>query len=305
MRLLPVLLLLSLPQAIFSQPATAPAPVAAAAKGIFWKATSGKNTLHLLGSIHVGNKEMYPLAKEVEEAFDRSSVLFVEIDVKHADMMAMQRLVAEKGMYRDEDNLWNHVSPETRKKVEAFCDKYGFPAMMAGKMRPWMLSMFAVMLPLMKEGGMSAGQGIDMYFLEKQEKAKDRIRVQELETAEQQLEAFASFDGTMQETQLVMSLEQASADKLVQIKDQWVRGDEESLDKLINEMPPEVFKMLIVERNRKMADKAEAFLKAQDKDGKKAEGFFVVGAAHIVGKEGVVRMLEKRGFSIERVALTR
>ncbi|MBI4906519.1 MAG: TraB/GumN family protein [Acidobacteria bacterium] len=303
MRLLPLLLLLSLPQPLVSQPAAQTAPAETSKKGLYWKATSGKNSLFLLGSIHIGNKEMYPLAKEIEEGFDGSSVLFVEVDMNHIDMMKLQTLVMEKGMYKDGDSLWNHISPEARKKVEAFCEQSGFPSIAAGKMRPWMFSMFATMWPLMKKGGMDVNLGIDMYFMGKQEKIKDRMRVQEIETAEQQLDMLASLDGKLQEAQLVSVMEMASgAGRIEEIQKIWIDGDGDKLDQLMTQMSGgETMKVLITDRNKKMADAAEAFLKGAEK----AQGFFVVGAAHMVGKEGIVRLLEKKGFAVERVALSK
>ena len=50
---------------------TAPAP--ATKKAIFWKVTSPTSTVYLLGSIHLGSKDMYPLPKEIEDAFEGSA----------------------------------------------------------------------------------------------------------------------------------------------------------------------------------------------------------------------------------------
>ena len=43
-----------------------------------WKFTSAGNSVYLLGSIHAGSPDMYPLPKPVEDAFAASSVLLVE-----------------------------------------------------------------------------------------------------------------------------------------------------------------------------------------------------------------------------------
>ena len=52
-------------------------------------------------------------------------LLAVEIDINHVDMRKMQGLVFQTGMYPDDETLWDHVSPETRQRLEAFCEKYG------------------------------------------------------------------------------------------------------------------------------------------------------------------------------------
>ena len=60
----------------------APAP---AKKAMFWKVTSKDNVAYLLGSIHLGSKSMYPLPKEIEDAFEHSALLAVEIDINHVE----------------------------------------------------------------------------------------------------------------------------------------------------------------------------------------------------------------------------
>ena len=131
--------------------AAAPAP-APAKKAMFWKVSSGDNVAWLLGSIHLGSKSMYPLPKEMEDAFERSTALLVEIDINRVDLRKMQMMVFQTGLYGGDETLWDHVSPETRQRLEAFCEKYGFPAVAMSKMKPWAAAMMVSTLPLMKSG---------------------------------------------------------------------------------------------------------------------------------------------------------
>ena len=52
---------------------------------------------------------------------------------------------------------------------------------------------------------------------------------------------------------------------------------------------------LLTERNTNMADTAEDYL-AQG-----GTGFFVVGAAHIIGEGACAELLAQRGYSVERI----
>jgi uncharacterized protein YbaP (TraB family) len=56
---------------------------------------------------------------------------------------------------------------------------------------------------------------------------------------------------------------------------------------------------MLQDRNVRMADATEQFLKGKER------AFVVVGAAHMVGPDGVVRILEKRGYKVEQVPLSR
>jgi uncharacterized protein YbaP (TraB family) len=170
-------------QLVAQATAVAPAP-GPGKKAMFWKVSSADNVAWLLGSIHVGSKGMYPLPKEIEDAFERSTALLVEIDLNRVDMRKMQMLVFQTGLYGGDETLWDHVNPETRQRLEAFCEKYGLPAMAMSKMKPWAAAMMISTLPLMKSG-MDVGLGIDKYFLDKAEKTNKLVV--EIESAEEQM----------------------------------------------------------------------------------------------------------------------
>ncbi|HVX66984.1 MAG TPA: TraB/GumN family protein, partial [Bryobacteraceae bacterium] len=52
-----------------------------AVQGLMWKATSPTNTVYLVGSLHFGTPDMYPLPETIQSAFQKSSALVVEIDL--------------------------------------------------------------------------------------------------------------------------------------------------------------------------------------------------------------------------------
>src|ERR1041385_6428288 len=83
-------------------------------KNFLWKVTSVTGgEVYLLGSIHIGKKDWYPLPKEIEDAFEISKFLVVEIDISKVDQAAMMKAVMEKGMYPFGDSVSKHVSKET------------------------------------------------------------------------------------------------------------------------------------------------------------------------------------------------
>ena len=55
-------------------------------RAFFWKVSTVEGgqdaaTVYLMGSIHFADKSFYPLRKEIEQAFDQSDYLVVELDV--------------------------------------------------------------------------------------------------------------------------------------------------------------------------------------------------------------------------------
>src|SRR3954470_24205337 len=111
-------------------------------KKLFWKVTSDKGgEVYLLGSVHVGTDDMYPLPKEIEDAFKKSDALAVEADVEKVDPAKIQALVLSKGRYEGEDNLETKLSKESWKKLEAYCEKESVPLDQLKPMKPWLVAL--------------------------------------------------------------------------------------------------------------------------------------------------------------------
>src|SRR5258708_34859742 len=69
--------LLAITLAMVAQP-LAPLASGAPCQPTLWKLSSADSVVYLLGSIHLGLPEMYPLPQAIEAAFAASSVLLVE-----------------------------------------------------------------------------------------------------------------------------------------------------------------------------------------------------------------------------------
>ena len=287
-----VLLLPALACAALCQAPPAAAPPKPA---LLWKVTAGERSAYLFGSIHFGSPSLYPLPGAVEDAFAAANVLMVEVDLNRLDLQKTAMAMLSRAMYAPDDSLWKHVSAATRAKVERFCEQNGLPAGMAARMRPWMLAMTASALPYSRLG-LDPALGLDKHFLDR---AGSR-RVEQLESAEWQIELFAGLPEAAQEKLLeavVGSGEdtKAMADALVAA---WSAGDAVRLDELTaktSREPAEIGRRLRQDRHPHMADAIEGCLKRGDRC------FLVVGAAHLVGEGSVVGLLEKRGYQVEQV----
>src|SRR5262245_43423493 len=82
-------------------------------KSFLWQLQSDKGSIYILGSIHLLKRENYPLNTTIEEAFDNTKKLVLEIDLKSADSGTVQRLTLEKGLHRDGKTLQENISAET------------------------------------------------------------------------------------------------------------------------------------------------------------------------------------------------
>ena len=145
-------------QLVAQDAAVSPAP--AAKRSMFWKVSSGERVAYLLGSIHFGSKDMYPLPKEIEDAFDRSAVLLVEADLNHLDLQKMKALAE----YTSDDTLWNHVSKQVRQRLEEFCGKYGFRPAAIARLKPWVVAVMVSTIPKARSGRRQASGSTSTFW---------------------------------------------------------------------------------------------------------------------------------------------
>ena len=79
-----------------------------------WRVAGDPGTVYLLGSIHVGKPDLYPLPQPIEQAFAVSPELVKEIDTSGSNLALLQQQVLQRGLYTGGDKLESHRSPPTR-----------------------------------------------------------------------------------------------------------------------------------------------------------------------------------------------
>lgn len=257
---------------------------------LLWKVTSPTATVYLVGSMHILTaNDVYPLPQAVEKAFAESSVLAVEADVRNIDQEHMMEMVQKYGMYAAGDSLSHHLSKPTADALASFCSNYGFPCATLEPLRPWMAGMLVAVWPIVK-AGVDPKNGIDMHFLNE---LGANQRVAELESADAQFQLLSGQSEEEQDKFLAYSLE--GAGKMQELEKSYLAGD---IDALLKDVPPssELTEHLIIERNVRMTQKVNEFLK------QKGTSFVVVGAAHVIGEKGIANLLQQQGYKVERTA---
>jgi uncharacterized protein YbaP (TraB family) len=266
-------------------------------KSFLWQLQSGKGDIYILGSIHFLKRENYPLKPTIEKAFDSAKKLVFEIDLKGADSGTVQRLTLEKGLHRDGKTLQQNVSAETYSLAAKRAQELGLDIAALSPLKPWMVALTMTSLQLQKLG-FDPNSGIDRYFAGRATKAGKPIAG--LETAAFQIGLMDQLSASDQESMLRQSLREMDLlDKaLDEIVRSWAAGDVPALEQLLLKAMreyPAVHQKVVVDRNRRWLPEIERLIKGGE------SALVVVGAAHLVGKEGVIELLKERGYTLEQM----
>jgi len=266
----------------------------AAARHVLWKVERDGAELYLLGSVHFLKKEFYPLAEPVEKAFTEADVAVFEVDFKVMNQPETQVKVAQLGLCPPGKGLKDYLEEKSYTVVQEKLKGSGLPGLVFDRFQPWLAAVTLVTLEIQKLG-FNPEEGVDRYFWTKAVKAGKKVDA--LETVEYQLSLFTQL--TRQEQQQFLDQTLAELDQFKgefeKITAAWVAGDVDQLAKLLLESMddfPKIYERMLAGRNRAWVPKLEKFMS------EKRKAFVVVGAAHLVGKDGVPELLRAKGYRV-------
>lgn len=257
----------------------------------FWEAKRDGLTLYLMGSIHLGNADLYPLPGYIMQRFEQADALVVEADINQQPAAATQ-LLMQHGMLPPGQTLFELLDPQQQALLKQTLTRLAIPSAMLQQQRPWMAATFLSVFAL-KSLGYHEQYGIDLFFL----KHADNKKIIELESIEQQTQLMARLPQSTQiamleETARVLQQPQQYYHALIQA---WCHGNETRLEQMIqpgfgNDAHGERLKqVLLYQRNQQMIQKLRQL---------NGRHFVVVGAAHLTGPEGIVAQLKQHGFTL-------
>jgi len=284
------------PDAVTSQqPASTATPAV-------WRATApgaGAGSLYLLGSVHMGTRQMLDLGPLVEEAYRLSDELVVEVDVKRLAPEEVVALVQRYGEFAPPRTLRDVLSPAVLGQLEAYLAERGVLLANVEQFKPWFVSFVVAQLEL-RAAGYEVELGVDHVLMQRASAEKPIV---ELETAASQLQMLDRLPASLQELMLedILARVDHFAEEVAELVDAWKVGDEARLEDLVfsplAQFPElEVFYDLVFfQRNERMTSRLAELLG----DGKTR--LVVLGAGHMLGSRGIPTQLAERGYRVQRL----
>jgi uncharacterized protein YbaP (TraB family) len=259
----------------------------AGAPSFGWKITGDRGTVYLVGSVHMLTRDYYPLSPALEAAFDDSDLLVEEVDF--ADVLApeSQMQMLTRGMLPGGQSLDAVVSAETFGAVSRRLSELGLPIEPLRRFKPWALALTLLGLEW-QQTGFDPDLGIDRHFYNRARAAG--IPVRGLETLDFQISRFDGLSREEQDRLLASSVRDPDIRQrlLADLIDAWRAGDPAALERIVLadlKQEPRLYDRLLVERNRMWLPAIDALLTGG------GTTMVVVGAAHLVGPDGLLVLL--------------
>jgi len=267
-----------------------------------WEVGKGNNVVYLLGSIHVMPEDAYPLDEQIEAAFEKSDLLVVELDPGKINQNELNDLIVNSAFYPDGTSLKSEIPAELYNPVIEKFQELGMPEAQVNQFRPWFVALNLGIGALQKLEIKSA-TGIDIHFLNKAH--EKQLTILEMETPTAQMEVLSSMQDSTQIDYLQYALEDYDniEEEFRKLLSAWEAGDAEKVNKLYriklkelaSELPgmKEYYQKLLPDRDKQMADQIKGFLESEE-----GHTYFVIaGAIHLVGKDGILQLLQDEGYS--------
>ena len=267
---------------------------------LLWKVSDADNSLYLLGSFHLLKESDYPLAPAVDAAFSDSRRLYFEVSADEMNDPALARKLMQSAARTDGTSLQSSVAPATWSRLERYTVGNGMNAAELQGLKAWFVGMLLTLVESQKLG-LNPALGMDKQLMDRALRAGKQGGG--LETADAQIKTLDSADAALQEQFLKEALHDMDnfpAD-MEAMHAAWRRGDDAKLYELaaadMRKDFPALYQRLLLDRNQSWIGQLDALLR----DHAGENYLVVVGALHLLGEDGVVRMLANRGYRVERL----
>ena len=232
-----------------------------------WSLRGDYNTVFLFGSVHLLREGDFVLDGPLAEAYQSAESLLLEVDSSGLTPASVESITLQRAV--DEQ----------------------------GRIEPWFEAL-NVTTATLNRVGFTVDSGVEAQL--QRQAQRDGKRLGGLETLDAQLAALDTLGPEVQQDLLAKSREDANRPlhELVQFVEAWKAGDQAYLDQRLKEefaAHPEVYRALIVERNRRWAQHIAELLKETE------DFLIVVGALHLVGDDSLQSLLEADGHRAERL----
>ena len=239
----------------------------------------------LFGTIHALPDGTEWRTPALEGSLEQSDALVVEVaDLSNTQVFTQLARTEGVGL------LSERVSPEWRDELFDMLRETGTKDSSFYNVEDWAAALALAQL----SRDAAPGNGVDLALINDAKKP-----VVELEGLYRQLSIFDRLPAREQRALLDSAVERYSeGSEAEKLREYWLAGDIEALASYVTDEvddTPLLYQVLLTDRNLDMASKIVAMLETPERP------FVAVGAAHMVGDEGIPALLQSRGYKVIRI----
>jgi hypothetical protein len=261
-----------------------------------WKVQLHTSVTYLGGTCHVLREADYPLPEEFAKAYEDSDIIVFETEIGELNSIGTQEMIIRKGIYNDGLSLDKVLSHKTYDTLRRYCESLGIPVSSLNKLKPSLVVLTLLGLELQKMGVDQTG--VDSYFHHKA--TMEGKKVVGLESVKEQIEFVLSMGRGNEDDFIEHSIKDLKKTRRIinELIAAWKQGDEDKLyEVFVAQMKkdyPDLYETLLAGRNREWLPEIERYLQTPQKE------FILVGVGHLVGEDGIIEHLRRRGYKINK-----
>lgn len=252
------------------------------------------NVLYLAGTIHLLRQSDYPLPPQFGQAYSASDRLYFETDINALNDVSLQSTIMQQLTYQDGRTVRDVLNDEAYAALEEYVSQAGMPMAMLQNFKPGLLYSTLSVVEFQKLG--FTPQGVDVFFNTRA--TGDGKTTGELESIQEQIDMLAAMGEGNESDFILYALEdfEQVGEQVETMVEQWRGGDMQAMqDLFVADMKteaPESYETMLVERNHNWIPVIEEALRDE------GTAMVLVGVAHLPGEDGLLALLEARGYSV-------
>lgn len=262
-----------------------------------WKISDDDSSVYVAGSVHLLRKKDMPIPPVFDKVYAEADEVVFEIDMAEMTNPAVAMKMMALGALPAGESLSDHFSEETMDKLRSYLSERKMPTGLFDRFTPGMVYLTLSSLEATRQGA-DPNLGLEMqYFKKSQEDGKPS---RGLETPEFQMSRFNELEKAEIEQLIGESLDdlEKASEQLDEIITAWKTGDSGKISALLLEQMEEgsaVREVLLTQRNKNWVPEIEKSLAGE------TTVLFLVGAAHLIGKDSVIDLMEKKGHAVTQL----
>ena len=272
---------------------------------LLWKVSGNKieKPSYVFGTIHIIGSDDFFYPKGTLSAFENTSEVYFEIDMDEMSDMSNAMGMLQHIFMDDNKTLKDLLTEEDYKMVNSHFTEMGLPMFMLERFKPMFLTIFAsgdIDMGSMLGGndGASKTKSYEFEFYELAQRMNKKVGG--LETIEFQMGIFEKIPYEDQATMLVETIKAGNSDgdQFKEMVEMYKSQDINAMVALMEEdagSMSEYDDVLLVERNKNWIPIMVELMSTNPT-------FFAVGAGHLGGKNGVIQLLRKEGYTLTPIS---